>query len=924
MPQDIFERFGPNSGYIDELYQLYRVDPALVGDKWATFFRTHSIDEEPRTNGATNGGVEGKTAATRQRALESVTDDSALQERVHRLIHAYRSLGHLRAKINPISRGIVPLPEAFELDLEFYGLTPQDFGKVFSCAGFAGRERMELGALVKDLEQAYCRSIGFEFVHLFNPEERTWLEERIEQRFVKGHYQLTNAEKTRRLQKIIDAEAFESELHKKYVGHKRFSLQGGETLISMLDTVLEESCVRGVAELVLGMPHRGRLNVLCNTFGKPMEEVFAEFEDQSVFSALGSGDVKYHLGYANTYHSPDNRSLKLSLVPNPSHLEAVNPVVEGVARALQDREYDRHRQSVLPVLLHGDAAFVGQGIVYETINLSNLAGYTTGGTVHIVVNNQIGFTTTTDEARSSVYCTDFAKAVQAPILHVNGDDVDAACWAVKLAIEFRTRFQRDVVLDLYCYRKYGHNEGDDPSFTSPVTYREINEKRNPAEIYSERLINDGVVTAVQVAEYQESFKGRFRQAVERSSKRKGFGDACPVHGRFITPVRQTGVGIEKLRAIAQSLITFPDSFTVHPKLKLILEKRVESLEEGKGIDWGFAEALSFGSLMLDGTSIRLSGQDVGRGTFSHRHLVLNDYETGEHFSPLSNLPELAKGVVFEAYNSSLSEAAVVGYEFGYSSIAQNTLVLWEAQFGDFSNGAQIPIDQFVASSEQKWDQKSGLVFLLPHGYEGQGPEHSSARLERFLQLSADGNWCVAYPTTAAQYFHLLRRRGLMEMKRPLVVMTPKSLLRHAGAASEAAELTSGSFAPILEASFPREGEAESLILLSGKIYYDLREILKTNEKVSVKVIRIEELYPFPEAEIAKATAGINPKKICWVQEEPQNMGAWSFVAPRLREMFDREVEYFGRVESASTATGSSRAHAKEQSAIFARLLSALE
>lgn len=937
-----FSQFGQNSGYVEELYKLFCVDPGLVGQDWASYFASISEDTGgslKSINGSTNGGSSSQSGIYSQEAANGYSEfpvnppctseqvglgqappgvDSGIQDRVYRLVSAYRSRGHLRAEINPLSEGIIPLPDAEDLDLSFYNFSPEQLEQVYYCAGFAGQETMKLSTLLSDLKRVYCSSIGFEFTHLFSQEERAWLQGQIEKRFTSGGYRLTKPQKLRRLQKIIDAETFESELHRKYVGHKRFSLQGSETLIPMIDTLLEEAASRGTSDVVVGMPHRGRLNVLCNTLGKPLEEMFSEFEDQNIFSALGSGDVKYHMGYESEYETFEGGSIKVKLCPNPSHLEFVDPVVEGVARALQDHEYGGDRESVLPVLIHGDAAFVGQGVVYETLNLSNVEGYETGGTIHIIVNNQIGFTTTPDESRSTVYCTDFAKAILAPVLHINCENVEAACWAIKLACKFRQRYHRDIVLDLYSYRKFGHNEGDDPSFTQPVIYRQIKEKLSTAKIYSDKLLSEGEITDADIESYLHDYKERFRRAVE-DSVRPQVGAACSVHGRLKVPVDPTGVPAEQLEEIAASLVSYPEGFTVHPKLGKILEKRVASLTAGgKGIDWGFAEALAFGSILRDGYGVRLSGQDSGRGTFSQRHLILNDNVTGEQFSPLQSLDGVKEEVTFDAINSTLSEAAVLGFEFGYSSIANNTLTLWEAQFGDFVNGAQVLIDQFLSSSEQKWNQRSGVVLLLPHGYEGQGPEHSSARLERFLQACADGNMNVAYPTTASQYFHLLRKQAHRVLKRPLIIMTPKSLLRYPGAACELSDITSGCFTPVLVKNFGKK--PEHVVFTTGKIYYELKEALKLVKDARVRILRIERLYPFPAAEVKEALKRIKPVSYSWMQEEPRNMGAWNFIEPHLRECIGESPEYFGRVESASTATGSSKAHAAEQKLIIGNVL----
>ncbi|MCO6431988.1 MAG: 2-oxoglutarate dehydrogenase E1 component [Deltaproteobacteria bacterium] len=925
---DFSAYFGANSGYVEELYKQYLNDPSLVGESWAGFFsslskmaeainggRQHAISpageifEEP--NGRAAIAEIGETSV-------DVAISTRLQERVFRLVNAYRSFGHLKAKINPLSKGVLPFPQTAELDPHYYGFTESELNQEVSCDGFRSKARMRLGDLISELQEVYCGSIGFEYTHLLSEEERAWLQNKIENRFSHS-YELSTEQKLRKLKVLVEAESFEAELHKKYVGHKRFSLEGGETLMPMLDTALDEGQQRGIKEALIGMAHRGRLNVLVNAIGKPMEEIFNEFEDQSIYSALGSGDVKYHLGYSSSYQTASGGEVRLSLACNPSHLEFVDPVLEGMARARQDLYYNKDRKSVLPLLIHGDAAFIGQGVVPETLNLSLVRGYRTGGSLHIVINNQIGFTTNPEDARSSIYCTDMAKAVLAPVFHVNCEDVEAACWITKLAIEFRMRYERDVVIDLYCYRRYGHNEGDDPSFTQPLSYSEIRKKKTAARIYGAELIAKGELTADAVEKLYSEFKERFEHAQSRKSP-KVQGEACPMHGRLRVPTPETGVALENLHRVAQSLVNYPEGFVPHPKLKTILEKRVETLTSGSGIDWGFAEALAFGSLMLEGKRIRLSGQDSGRGTFSHRHLALNNHEAPEIYLPLTRLVEQGAQGSFEVYNSTLSEAAVLGFEFGYASEAPQALVMWEAQFGDFSNGAQVVIDQFIVSSEAKWHQLSGVTMLLPHGFEGQGPEHSSARLERFLQLCGEGNIVVCYPTTASQYFHLLRRQGLIDMKRPLVVMTPKSLLRLPEATCATSDLTSGKFETVLENDYALNPKECSLVMTSGKIYYDLAAALQKAERPNAKLVRFEQLYPFPQFEIKKALKDLNIKTAIWVQEEPQNMGAWSYIEPYLRGKLGLDAVYVGRDVAASPATGSGKRHAQEQQAIVNEVL----
>jgi 2-oxoglutarate dehydrogenase E1 component len=920
-PTAFFASYGQNAGYVQELFELYRTDRTLVPAEWAAKFDAFWGDESPSyTNGTTTyrPHTNGSNGFHQVAAAPSVSAD--LQERAFKLVRAYRERGHLRAKVNPVSKGVLTPPTHRELQVEQYGFTASELSTEVNCERFQGTGSMKLGELISALDSTYCGSIGAEFSHILDPEAREFVRERFEARALRGTAPDAPTQK-RILQKLIDAEAMESELHRKYVGQKRFSLQGGELLIPMLDVVLSEGANSGVHEAVIGMAHRGRLNVLTNTIGKPLSQLFNEFEDQSVSTVLGSGDVKYHLGYSGTHTAPNGSTLKVSMAPNPSHLEFVNPVLEGLCRARQDIAYNHERTAVLPVLIHGDAAVIGQGVVFETFNLSALSGYATGGSLHIVINNQVGFTTNPEESRSTVYCSDLAKCFEAPVFHVNGEDPEAAAWVMELALKYRNRFARDVVIDLICYRKYGHNEGDDPSFTQPILYSEISAKRTPAALYTETLVARGVISEADAKAMHEEYLARFK-AADGTRKPGAEGDACPLHGRLHSPEPKTAVKADTIRAVAKTLVSYPEGFTPHPKLQKILEKRVESLDGGKAIDWGFAEGLGFGTLLLEGRSVRLSGQDCGRGTFSQRHLVLSHHDEMSRFVPFESLAKTG-GARLEILNSPLSEAAVLGFEFGYSSIATDGLTLWEAQFGDFANGAQVHIDQFIASSEAKWGQRSGVVMLLPHGYEGQGPEHSSARLERYLQLCAEGNMTVCYPTSAAQQFHLVRRHALTEIKRPLIVMTPKSLLRHPGAASELSELTDGGFQRVIVDNLGKGKESKAVVLVTGKVFYDLAAALDKQSGAKVKVVRLEELYPFPEQALSQALQGSKPERVLWVQEEPQNMGAWSFVSPYLTSFFGQAAQYIGRPAAASPATGSSKAHAREQQAIISAVLEAI-
>lgn len=909
MNGESFVRFGENAGYLAELYQLYLSDPSLVDPAWAEFFR--SVDHNGAPNGQVNGRVNGQAHAVEARPSSA----NALGEK---LVEAFRAYGHAAAHVSPLGAGGMKPENPVELQLSYHGETREPSQVALSAFSFGDRSYSSCDQLIRDLKHTYCGAVGFEIAHLTKAHERSWLQSRIE-----GKVPLFSADEKRQILKdLIRAELFESELHRKYVGTKRFSLEGNDTLIPMLSTVASSAAQAGVKGIVCGMAHRGRLNVLANSIGKPLSMIFAEFEDKTVATIAGAGDVKYHLGW-ETKRAPNGAEIEISIVPNPSHLEFVNPVVEGIVRALQDKNDRDNRGAYLPLAMHGDAAFAGQGIVFETINYSGIGGYYTGGTLHIVINNQIGFTTTPDESRSTRYCTDLAKGVDCPVFHVNAEDPEAACWMTQLALEYRMAFGKDVIIDLIGHRKHGHNEGDDPSFTQPQTYAEVKGKKVIWQHYAERLVASGVLSQSDVDAEVETYKGEFAAASEVVATSLG-SEACGIHGRLEVPCGDTGVNKETLLTIARSLTQWPEGFKPHPKLQKIIEKRVETVEAGEGIEWGVAEALAFGSLVLEGHSVRLSGQDCCRGTFSHRHLVLDDYEARRTFSPLVELAqrENASGV-FEVYNSSLSEASVLGFEFGYSATNRDALVMWEGQFGDFANGAQVIIDQFITSSESKWGQLSGVVMMLPHGYEGQGPEHSSARLERYLQMCAEGNMRVCYPSTAAQHFHLMRRQGLSEIKRPLIIMTPKSLLRLPAAMSSLSEMVRGSFKPVLETDLSGKKGCKNLVFMSGKVGHDVQAALQGAEKVPARLIRVEELYPFPQGEVARILKETGATNAFWVQEEPQNMGAWSYVAPLLRESLGFDPMYIGRPASAATATGSSKHHALEQKGIISELLGRL-
>ena len=880
-----------NLNLIEDYYKRWRSDPASVDERWQSFF-------------------EGFELAGR---VPSTAGDAA-QSGVVRLIYAYRDLGHFQAHLDPLNPPPAPYPQ---LALTNFGLSDADLDRVFDASAFHGLKRLPLRELLDVLKETYCRTVGVEYMHIQDTNIRRWLRERFETQRMRPDLQLR--QKLRILMTVHYAELFERFLHTRYQGQKRFSLEGSETLIPVLDAIVERSPALGVREIVMGMAHRGRLNVLANILHKPYQEIFAEFEDNFLPDSIdGDGDVKYHLGFSSDLTTSAGEKIHLSLTPNPSHLEAVYPVVEGRTRAKQKAFGDKGRAHGMPLVIHGDAAFAGQGVVAETLNLVDLAGFTTGGTLHIIVNNQIGFTTSPSDARSTTYCTDVAKMIQAPIFHVNGEDPEAAVYVAALALEFRQTFHRDAVIDIYCYRRLGHNEGDEPSFTQPLMYRKIKERPSVSVVYTEQLVNRGDVTANEADALKEEFQELLdeEQVVVRSGpqRKRGMKSFSGVWQglklRWSWTASKTAVPRDTLLEIAEHLGRVPDGFHLNPKIARILEARKEAIAQNRPIDWSFAEALAFGSLVKEEIHVRLSGQDSRRGTFSQRHAVLVDQETGERFFPLNTLYK--DRPLFSIYDSLLSEAAILGFEFGFSLDAPSALVLWDAQFGDFVNGAQVIIDQYLVCSESKWQRSSGLVLLLPHGYEGQGPEHSSGRLERFLQACAEDNIQVCNLTTPAQYFHALRRQVKRDFRKPLVIMTPKSLLRHKDCTSPLDDLVKGSFHEVIDDSIPNPEHVRRVVLCSGKVYYDLLE-RRTERKIdNVALIRIEQLYPFPEDNLRQILGRYEKaREWVWAQEESQNMGAWTFIEPRLRGM-EYSFNYVGRDASASQATGSLKAHQREQ------------
>jgi 2-oxoglutarate dehydrogenase E1 component len=882
-----------NLDVLEDQYQRWRNNPNAVEEPWRAFFEGFELGQ------------------ARVPAVGAV--ETGAQFGIIRLIDAYRELGHLLARLDPLNE---PRPSHPLLELSEFGLSDADLDRTFDTSHFVGLPRATLRQLLAALKETYCRTIGVEYMHIQDTRIRRWLQERIEPRRNQPHMQ--KRQKLRTLMDLHFAELFEKFLHTRYVGQKRFSLEGSETLIPLLDAIVEKAADSGVREIVMGMTHRGRLNVLANTLGKPYTEIFHEFEDDFLPNSMdGDGDVKYHLGFGNDRTSARGNKIHLSVTPNPSHLEAVYPVVEGRTRAKQFLSGDQSRSAGLPLVIHGDAAFAGQGLVAETLNLSQLVGYRTGGTIHVIVNNQIGFTTSPSDARSTLYCSDVAKMIEVPIFHVNGEDPEAAVYIAELALEFRQTFQKDVVIDMYCYRRHGHNEGDEPSFTQPVMYAKIKERPTLTEVYTETLILRGDLTVEETEAITREFEQKLQAAAEevktgpKPTGMRGYGGRWSGFTRQFshTPV-ETGVPYEVLERVTQAMATVPEGFTVHPKIIRLLESRVQEVKERKPIDWAFAEGLAFGSLLLEGTAVRLSGQDSRRGTFSQRHAVLYDFHSGEPYFPLKALarpPEM-----FTIFDSLLSETAVLGFEYGYSLDLPDALVLWEAQFGDFVNGGQVIIDQFLASGASKWQRDSGLVLLLPHGYEGQGPEHSSARLERFLQLCGEDNMQVCYPTTPAQYFHVLRRQIKRRFRKPLVLMTPKSLLRHKACVSPLERLTRGHFEEVLGDTAVDPARVRRVLLCSGKVYYDLLEQRQAKGTKEVAIIRIEQFYPFAAQMLERTLAPYRKAaEWIWVQEESLNMGGWAFMEPRLRAL-GIQIKYVGRDTSASPATGSRQVHLREQ------------
>ncbi|HEV7401408.1 MAG TPA: 2-oxoglutarate dehydrogenase E1 component [Chthoniobacteraceae bacterium] len=901
-----------NVDLLDQNYEQWRKDPASVDPTWAAFYEGFEFGSS-RGNGA-NGATAAAPAAQQ--------GEVPLQTRVDGLVYGYRTLGHTIANLDPLAK---VRPENPLLSLRELGFTEKDLDLQVSSRFLNGGERMALRDMIATLEKAYCGPIGAEFVHIQNPRVRNWVRERIEARVQQAP--LPAETQRRMLEQILNVESFEHFLHTRYVGQKRFSIEGGESLIAALYGLLEKCPAQHVDEICMGMAHRGRLSVINEFLQKSLTVMFAEFsENFAPNSVAGDGDVKYHLGYKTTRELPGGHKVEIRLAANPSHLEAVNPVVEGMARARQRvlKDMDQ-RAKVLPVLIHGDAAFAGQGIVAETLNMSQLPGYRTGGTVHLVVNNQIGFTTSPADARSSRYCTDVAKMIEAPVLHVNGDNPLAVRFCAELAFEFRQTFKSDIVIDIYCYRRYGHNETDEPLFTQPLMYANIGHHPSVGTTFRRELVGSGVLTLDEATaltkQAEERYEAAFTEvrAAEANKSLNKFADANTVfQPPYVHDPVETAIGTETLNLLCDKLTTLPENFHAQGRLKkFFLDKRVAVWKAGGPFDWSYAEALAFGSLLAEKIPVRLSGQDCRRGTFSQRHCVLYDEQTRNRYIPLQHLTD--DQARFCVYNSLLSENAVLGFDYGYSLSFPQMLTLWEAQFGDFSNGAQVVIDQFIASAESKWQRPSGIVLLLPHGYEGQGPEHSSGRLERFLQLCAEDNIQVANVTTPAQYFHLLRRQMKRAFKKPLVLMTPKSLLRAAECVSTADDFTKERFHEIYPGPAPaKPKDVSRIILCTGKVYYDLLKYREEKGVTDAAIIRVEQLYPLHEKALLAAFAEYpKAKSFVWCQEESANMGAWSYLQPNLRRLLgDKKVAYAGRNASASPAVGSLGIHKQEQKVLI--------
>ena len=917
---------GGNAAYVEELYELYLHDPNAVPEEWRTYFQKLPAEGSTATD-VSHSAIRDHFVllAKNQRRAQPVSAGSVSSEHekkqveVLRLIQAYRMRGHQAAKLDPL--GLWQRPAPVDLSINHYGLTNADLDTTFRAGDlYIGKEEASLREIIDALEKTYCRTIGAEFTHIVDSEQRSWFQQRLES--VRGRPDYSAEAQVHLLERVTAAEGLEKYLGTKYPGTKRFGLEGGESLIPMLDEMIQRSGSYGVKEVVIGMAHRGRLNVLVNTFGKNPRELFDEFEGKKK-NELGSGDVKYHQGFSSNVMTTGGE-VHLAMAFNPSHLEIVSPVVEGSVRARQDRRNDRLGDKVLPITIHGDAAVAGQGVVMETFQMSQTRGFKTGGTVRIVINNQVGFTISNPlDSRSTEYCTDVAKMIQAPILHVNGDDPEAVLFVTQLAIDYRMQFKRDVVIDLVCYRRRGHNEADEPNGTQPLMYQQISKQRTTRELYAESLIQAGRIDAeraqAKIDEYRNALDNGLHvvKSLVKEPNRELFVDWRPYLGHAWTARHDTRFDLKTLQDLSGKLLELPEGFLVQRQVSKIYEDRQKMQAGGLPINWGFAETMAYATLLFEGHPVRITGQDVGRGTFSHRHAALHNQKDASTYLPLQHLFDGQPK--FELYDSFLSEEAVLAFEYGYSTTTPNALVIWEAQFGDFANGAQVVIDQFITSGEHKWGRLCGLTMLLPHGYEGQGPEHSSARLERYLQLCAEHNIQVCVPTTPAQSYHLLRRQVIRPLRKPLVVLTPKSLLRHKLAVSTLEDLAEGSFQTVIpEVDSIDPAKVERLVLCSGKVYYDLLEKRRAEAREDIVIVRIEQLYPFPEDDLVEILAPYtNLKHAVWCQEEPMNQGAWYSSQHHMRRILNRldsslVLEYAGREASAAPACGYASMHAEQQ------------
>ncbi|MBM1195321.1 2-oxoglutarate dehydrogenase E1 component [Pseudomonas weihenstephanensis] len=921
---------GGNAAYVEELYELYLHDPNAVPEEWRTKFQTLPTDGNS-ANDVSHSTIRDHFVllAKNQRRAQPVSAGSVSSEHekkqveVLRLIQAYRMRGHQAAQLDPL--GLWQRPAPADLSINHYGLTNADLDTTFRAGDlYIGKEEASLREILEALQQTYCRTIGAEFTHIVDSEQRHWFEQRLES--VRGRPTYSADVKSHLLERVTAAEGLEKYLGTKYPGTKRFGLEGGESLIPLLDELIQRSGNYGTKEIVIGMAHRGRLNVLVNTFGKNPRELFDEFEGKKKIE-LGSGDVKYHQGFSSNVMTSGGE-VHLAMAFNPSHLEIVSPVVEGSVRARQDRRNDKTGEKVLPISIHGDAAFAGQGVVMETFQMSQTRGFKTGGTVHLVINNQVGFTISNPEdSRSTEYCTDVAKMIQAPILHVNGDDPEAVLFVTQLAIDYRMQFKRDVVIDLFCYRRRGHNEADEPNGTQPLMYQQIAKQRTTRELYAERLTQEQVVDAERVQakidEYRNALDNGLHvvKSLVKEPNKELFVDWRPYLGHAWTARHDTRFDLKTLQELSAKLLEIPEGFVVQRQVAKIYEDRQKMQAGGLPINWGYAETMAYATLAFEGHPIRMTGQDIGRGTFSHRHAVLHNQKDAGTYIPLQHLYEGQPR--FDLYDSLLSEEAVLAFEYGYSTTTPNALVIWEAQFGDFANGAQVVIDQFITSGEHKWGRLCGLTMLLPHGYEGQGPEHSSARLERYLQLCAEHNIQVCVPTTPAQIYHLLRRQVIRPLRKPLIVLTPKSLLRHKLAVSTLEDLAEGSFQTVIpEIDAQEPAKVDRIVLCSGKVYYDLLEKRRAEGREDIAIVRLEQLYPFPEDDLIEVLAPYkNLKHIVWCQEEPMNQGAWYCSQHHMRRIIgghDKSLvlEYAGRDASAAPACGYASMHAEQQAKLL--------